>query len=674
MKIDCGDRLCIRTSDDLKTEAIAAFVEYRGEHHDILRISSGKWRREATDDGVRVTDGRFSLNFREREGKIFVSGKFRADRPFCGVRFCFLKGRLDSRFDKMYTNGGSEFNGVLVQDMQAYSGVSALMKNEERESLDFAVGVRTDGSCVVAGAVTYRVNFSAVRLSENGGMELFVPLYDRPTAEGEEIASDEFVLFLRRDLNAALGSYAAETAKQSGGGACPGKALSGWCSWYYYGRNISEEIILRNMNDLKRRRVPVECIQIDAGWSGKYGDWEPNDRFPHGMKWLADRIREAGFLPGIWVAPLSAESDSSFFRTHRDLFVKKRDCEGAFRQNPLDLSRIEAQKFLYDLFRKLSVQWGYRYIKFDFSAFGFSAGSYSDPSHNGVKNYRRALEIMRAAVTEDTFLLACTSPLSASIGFAQGIRIGKDIFERWESLKEVAAQVLPRLYLNDVIRADPDCLLLRTAESEEDDCFRLCTRTEAEIDTFLALVGVSGGNVMLSDKVALLPESRLEKFRTLFPLNQTSGVPADLTVSAIPSVVDCGERRGIRTIVLFNWEDMPQRIRFPLGKEYRIFDFFSRSFSGNATEADEVLSPHESRVLHCSAPNGCLAGAFGRMIPEVDCTEATEGVLFSGLKAGEKLLCRFRSEPKKTEGCRTKTNENGMSVLFADGGDAAVWF
>ena len=88
---------------------------------------------------------------------------------------------------------------MLVQDLQAYSGVSALMKNEERESLDFAVGVNIDRSCV---GVTYWVNFSAVRLSENGGMELFVPLYDRPTAEGG-IASNEFVLFFRRDRNAA---------------------------------------------------------------------------------------------------------------------------------------------------------------------------------------------------------------------------------------------------------------------------------------------------------------------------------------------------------------------------------------------------------------------------------------------------------------------------------------
>ena len=34
-----------------------------------------------------------------------------------------------------------------------------------------------------------------------------------------------------------------------------------------------------------------------------YGDWEGNQRFPHGMKWLAGKIRELGLRAGLWLVP-----------------------------------------------------------------------------------------------------------------------------------------------------------------------------------------------------------------------------------------------------------------------------------------------------------------------------------------------------------------------------------
>lgn len=649
MEILCdGNTFSVR-SGNLFVGGISAFVEYAGNHYDTLKIRSGQWKKTLMSDGsVRMEDGRFSVRLSDRDGKVHMTGAFRSDRAFCGMRFCFVKGRADRRFEKVFINGGTPFNSLSVCEMQAPVGVCALLKEERKDSLDFAVGISANG-CFFAGAVSYAENFSAVGISESGGLELSVPLYGRPIAEDEEIISDEFVLFEKESLEGALCEFASLVAKNGGGRAFSGKAVSGWCSWYYYGPDISEEIILENAAELKRRNLPVQIIQIDDGWSGKRGDWEANERFPHGMKYLADKIRELGFLPGIWVAPLTAESDSAFFAGHRDLFVKEYGGDEVFGWNSLDLSRPEAQKFLYDLFHRLSFEWGYRYIKFDFVAFGLSAGRHSDPSFNGLKNYRKALEIMRTAVTEDTFLLACTSPMLAPMGFADGVRISKDIFERWESLREVAAQVLHRLWLGNGIRVDPDCLMLRTAAEEEKDCFRLCTRTEAEIDTFLALVAVSGGTVMLSDKVRLLPDSRLDKFRTLLPVGTRSGVPVDLGKRAIPSIVDCGERAEIRTVVLFNWEDEPRKLQVSLGGKYRIFDFRKRRYCGKSDAIVKTLPPHESAVFHCSSVREGVVGAYDRMIPEFRILQSETGMTLTELKPGERILCAF-GRPFRAEG------------------------
>ena len=655
-----GTKLCLQADDGIAVNDITAFAEYPGTHYDTLKIVNSPWKIETSGpDFARVSDGAFSLEFSVKNKVLRIKGSFTAaeDTPPL-ARLCFFKGRVKERFEKAYINGYTLFNSLKIHEMQAPVNVCALMKNERKESSDFAVGLRTRGGCVTAGAVTYRENYAAVEVCENGELLLSAPLYGRRAAAGEKISADEFVLVSSPDLNAALGGFSDLVAAFNGGELSEaGNSRSGWCSWYYYGPDISEEIILENMSELKRRKIPVEYIQIDDGWNRKRGDWQANDKFPHGMKWLADKIREEGFLPGIWVAPFTAENDSELFKAHKELFVKEYGSDEVFGWNSLDFSVPEARQFLYDLFYKLSREWGFRYIKFDFVAFGLSAGRHADPAYNGIKNYRKALEIIRSAVTEDTLLLACTSPLTAPIGFVHGIRVSKDIFERWESLKEIAAQVLLRNWLNKHIRIDPDCLMLRSAENEEDDCFRRCTRTEQEVETFVTLVGVSGGTVMLSDKIRLLKEEQLDKFRCLLPVNQIAGLPVDIAERSIPSVVDCGEQNGIRTVALFNWEDYPEKITFELGGMYRVFEFWNKKILGKVSVLSETIPPHECRVFHCSLAGSVLAGAYDRLVPSLNVSFQKGGIGLKEMKPGERIVCCFEGTPAAVKNCKIERLE-----------------
>lgn len=665
--------LCLQIGEKMTISGITAFAEYPGAHHNMLKTQSGRWEIEsAGPEYARVSDGVFSLEFfAEASNTVLVRGAFRAKMHEVPLeRFCPFKGRIDRRFERAYVNGYTEFNGIKLDEMQAPVGVSGLLRNEHRESTDFIVGI-SGRDAVVAGAAEYKENYAAAELAENGELILSVPLYGGMSAEGG-IVSDRFVIAEFAGLQSALEGYVALVRKYNGNGSDAGRSHSGWCSWYYYGSGISEEIILENVAELKRRRLPVEYVQIDDGWSVSKGEWEANEKFPHGMKWLADKIREAGFLPGIWVAPLTADDSSRFLKEHGELFVKERDGEGIFGWNSLDLSRKEAAEYLYALFHKLSREWGFRYIKFDFAAYGFSAGRYSSPSYNGMKNYRRALEIMRAAVTEDTVLLACTAPLLPNVGMIQGVRISMDIFERWESLKQIAKPVLLRNYLNGGIRVDPDCLMLRTAENEDGDCFRRCTRTYEEIQTFVALIGVTGGTVMLSDKLRRLTDGQTDLFRVLLPVNQRAGIPVDAETSAIPSVVDGGERGGIRTVVFFNWEDFPDDISFDLGGEYGVFDFWDKKFLGTASRLSETIPPHESRVYQCSPVGGVLAGAYDRLLPEIALSAEGGAITLKELKPGERIAFRLSRTPEACVGCRAERLENGLYLVIADGGGAEI--
>ncbi|MDR2374999.1 MAG: hypothetical protein LBD96_01020, partial [Treponema sp.] len=53
------------------------------------------------------------------------------------------------------------------------------------------------------------------------------------------------------------------------------KPLVGWCSWYYYYNEITEETIMATINGFKalKETVPVDVIQIDDGYQKYYGDW-----------------------------------------------------------------------------------------------------------------------------------------------------------------------------------------------------------------------------------------------------------------------------------------------------------------------------------------------------------------------------------------------------------------
>jgi alpha-galactosidase len=93
------------------------------------------------------------------------------------------------------------------------------------------------------------------------------------------------------------------------------KAMTGWTSWYNYYQNISEEIIVKNLEALKNANKTIDIFQIDDGYQTFVGDWLEIDKtkFPNGMKVIADKIHAYGYKAGIWLAPFVCETNSRIF-------------------------------------------------------------------------------------------------------------------------------------------------------------------------------------------------------------------------------------------------------------------------------------------------------------------------------------------------------------------------
>ena len=74
-------------------------------------------------------------------------------------------------------------------------------------------------------------------------------------------------------------------------------ANSLWCSWYPIRMGISEEVVLANAEIAARHFKPLgfDLIQLDHGWQrgDVCGDWIPNQRFPHGLKWLSEQLHDS---------------------------------------------------------------------------------------------------------------------------------------------------------------------------------------------------------------------------------------------------------------------------------------------------------------------------------------------------------------------------------------------
>ena len=74
---------------------------------------------------------------------------------------------------------------------------------------------------------------------------------------------------------------------------------------------------------LRRREMPFEYVQIDDGYQAEIGDWlTTNEKFPHGMGWLADQIHDRGFKAGLWLAPFLIGEKSQLWEEHPDWVVQ----------------------------------------------------------------------------------------------------------------------------------------------------------------------------------------------------------------------------------------------------------------------------------------------------------------------------------------------------------------
>jgi hypothetical protein len=388
---------------------------------------------------------------------------------------------------------------------------------------------------------------------------------------------------------------------------------SGWCSWYYYYQEFTENDIKENARWLAEnlKDYGAAYVQIDDGWQGRgHGmgdnrDWTTvNDRFPHGMDSLASFIKSMGFKAGLWLAP-HGQSRATTPKDFPEAFLLKSGDSSASQTWEGDFLVDPTSPAAKDYFKKLFTTltgWGYDYFKIDgqpivIDEYTNRRSYMKDSTVDPLVAYRGTLQTIHATIGHDRYLLGCWGIPLAGTGIMNGSRTGGDVLAAWSGFETALDATMQYYFLHNVVwYCDPDCMLLRSP------------LTLDQARAWATLQGLTGEALMTSERLADLSPERVEILRAVYPaldIRPLDLFPAkknkriwDLKINHLGRNYDVvgvfNFRHDKSDMVLLTWKDLG----LPDTGAVHVFDFWNKEYLG-AWEKGMVVEipPTACRVL-----------------------------------------------------------------------------
>ncbi len=305
----------------------------------------------------------------------------------------------------------------------------------------------------------------------------------------------------------------------------------GWCSWYDRTTGIDERHVL-NVIDTIADNPNVfgrGVIQIDDGYQKMDGDWRGNAKFPTGMKGVANRIRKAGCVAGVWIAPLMINPNHPWAKANPDALQTDGNGNLSFMNgnsfhpagaNWLVPDNPKSREFLRTIIRDACKR-GYGYIKIDFNAIG---SIFYDPTKTRLQELRELYAFYRSVAGKKTYILSCLGgPNRAVIGYADAVRIGPDAHPA--NLENCLKSVLRfQIYNNVWWRNDPDVSYLTPKLASREVGYT--PQGEGMWRSWHNTVCLVGGSAMISEPINKSDVKAV--WRNFEIMRPSSAVPAKL--------------------------------------------------------------------------------------------------------------------------------------------------
>ena len=357
----------------------------------------------------------------------------------------------------------------------------------------------------------------------------------------------------------------------------PKAPMVGYLSWYQHGSDVTPEMVFKATKEFAEwPAMPGgRTIQIDDGFEKMPSDWSPNKRFAPIWKDLPQKMKEAGSIPGIWLAPTAALDTSSLFKEHPDWFQRLPGTTqpavsfsnwsycGGDQTYFLEPDRPEVKEFVGNVFRDLVGQ-GWGYLKIDFVYALSTARAAYDRKKTEFQTLRDCHALFREASGPKVLLNACVGgTLRYTLGYADYCRIGGDIGDgTWDSIRSVYRTLFPRFGISGIWWVgDPDVYFLR------DGVQMNLEERYLQVGT----VGLAGELFLTSDfpsqwspeEKAILKEFWNNQAGLRVPSDQYAAYATDGLPTAYRASYATGPGPQ-HQVGLYNWGNEPQTIRVAL--------------------------------------------------------------------------------------------------------------
>lgn len=384
----------------------------------------------------------------------------------------------------------------------------------------------------------------------------------------------------------------------------PRPARSGWNSWYCYRLTITEDIVLDNARVIRDKLsgLGLENIQIDHGWQHRdiVGKWVVNDRFPHGLPWLAEQLKEMGFSLGLWTAvtqvsefaPLFQEHPEAMFQTPEGepkVTVEHWHWEPHGRTFTLDPTHPVGEAFYREAGEAIRDS-GCVYWKNDFQAnlLQTEAVLHDREATTGVPIYLKGVRAYREGVGPGVAQMACNAALNPIAGLCDAAWTHADIGNpggRWDWLRAFMRDHFSRYHVSGKFYwSDPDYLQVGQGTAQENR-------------VRMAIMVFGGGPMFLSDRLPELPDEKIELIKQCLPGYGPAARPLDLlSCPEYPQVLHLPVTTAWGSwdlLGLFNLSEQPGQVAVNLaelglspGREVLVYDYFRRRLIGRVRPAD----------------------------------------------------------------------------------------
>ncbi|MCU0519758.1 MAG: alpha-galactosidase [Anaerolineae bacterium] len=360
---------------------------------------------------------------------------------------------------------------------------------------------------------------------------------DLALGPGDDLTLEPFAFMVGDDPWSLLERYG-DLVRARHGVTCPDIPPVSWCSWYPYRLGVTEDRLLAEARTAAQRLKPLglSIIEADLGWERQHlpNAFEPNAKFPHGLRWLSDQLAALGFRLGVWKAPFTISAFDDLPAVHPEWVIQGED------ERPLSVWtwfwEPHGDVYILDLTHPGALQWlrerlselreaGIGYLKADF--IGMVSGDAAKRRYDarivagaGTEAARTGARVIRDELP-DALLLNCGGPPMPGTGAWPLLYTCNDTgntgLQSWEFMRSNFRAVACHLWQNHrwgIIQSSCLCVGLPGAIEE--------ARLRA------TAVFLSGGQIDISDALTTLPEDRWAVLQATLPPLGLTARPVDL--------------------------------------------------------------------------------------------------------------------------------------------------